>query len=148
VWRGRIAPLNIIKLIYIKIVKQHAPKPLLRSINVPNFLLFNNKKIRGGRGRSEFTRDLLLCNSPPVPTDNRHPLYNPRHPQNPQHSAICGGLDPGTATRAFIPGEVHKHFIPLILIHATCILTTSILPLFRPSNNYPTSAYKVAISVF
>ena len=28
---------------------------------------------------ASFTRDLLLlCNSPPVLTDNRHPLYNPQ----------------------------------------------------------------------
>jgi len=39
--------------------------------------------------------------------------------------AICGGLDPGNATRVFIPGEVHKHFIPLILIHAAGIQTTA-----------------------
>ena len=38
---------------------------------------------------ASFTRDLLLlCNSPPVLTDNRHPLYNPRHPQNPRESEI------------------------------------------------------------
>ncbi len=41
-----VAPLNILK-VYIKIVKQHAPKQkLFGKMRAPGFLLFNNKKMK------------------------------------------------------------------------------------------------------
>ena len=44
-WSHR--PLKTFKTLKsIKIVKQHAPKPIFRDVKVPDFLLFNDKKLK------------------------------------------------------------------------------------------------------